>query len=300
MGVNLSGPEWKGSAAYPAPGLIDYYIKTGMTVFRLPFLWERLQPKLGADLSVNEVAALDRVVDQVTRRGIYIVLDMHNYMRRDGEVIGENTSKTSAKDFGDFWGILSRKYKDNNLVIFGLMNEPYGIESNLNVANQNEAITRIRDTGARNLVLASPNYWSGAWSWNWSDNGTKMLGISDPIRNTAYDMHQYLDKDGGGSGVICAKSSGSTRLAAATVWLREHGKRAFLGEFGTADNDECLSELRDLLKFLSVNKDVWLGWTYWAGGGHWPPGDPYQIDPIDLDARKERKQMKILKEFSSP
>ena len=66
-------------------------------------------------------------------KGAYAILDPHNYMRYNdpsqqpmtGSVIG-NTSDVKAAttaQFAKFWGELARRFKKNEKVIFGLMNE---------------------------------------------------------------------------------------------------------------------------------------------------------------------------------
>ena len=40
--------------------------------------------------------------------------------------------------------------------------------------------------------------------------------------------------------------------------------------------------------------DVWIGWTYWAGGRWWKPKYHFNVAPID---GKERPQMEVLQRF---
>ena len=52
FGVNLSGAEWGNrypgtfgtDYTYPTASELDYYKSKGLTLIRLPFLWERVQP----------------------------------------------------------------------------------------------------------------------------------------------------------------------------------------------------------------------------------------------------------------
>ncbi len=54
IGVNLAGAEF-GSASgvygtsyiYPTASELDYFKSEGITLIRLPFMWERAQPTLG-------------------------------------------------------------------------------------------------------------------------------------------------------------------------------------------------------------------------------------------------------------
>jgi endoglucanase len=89
------------------------------------------------------------------------------------------------------------------MVIFGLMNEPHSMATELWLNNANAAIAAIRSTGAENLVLVPGNAWTGAHSWNsnWygTPNSTVMLNITDSLNNYAYEVHQYLDSNSSGN-----------------------------------------------------------------------------------------------------
>src|SRR6266702_2200028 len=70
-GVNLAGADFGRTKIpgrigtdyfYPSTATIDYFIAEGMNTFRLPFLWERLQPALGAEFDAQEFARVDAVV----------------------------------------------------------------------------------------------------------------------------------------------------------------------------------------------------------------------------------------------
>ena len=61
------------------------------------------------------------------------------------------------------------------------------------------------------------------------------------------------------------------QAAPLTSWARANGVKLFAGEFYWPDgNAQCLQASRNALQYLKDNKDVWLGWTYWAAGGLWP------------------------------
>lgn len=284
-GVNLAGAEFGEDSlpgtigenySYPLPEEVDYFLSKGMNIFRLPFRWERLQQSLNADFDVTELGRLDAVVSYATRQGARVVLDPHNYARYHGELIGSKSVPNAA--FADFWSRLASKYKDNDRVIFGLMNEPNTMPSEQWRAAANIAIAAIRNTGANHLILVPGNAWSGAYSWNheWygTPNSKEMLKIVDPENNFAYDVHQYLDKDSSGTtSDIVDVAIGQQRLVSVTDWLRKHNRQAFLGEFAVANStigsgvgDEAITQM---LSYMQTNDDVWIGWTWWAGGPRW-------------------------------
>jgi endoglucanase len=119
-----------------------------------------------------------------------------------------------------------------------------------------------------------------------------MLGVRDPLNYYAFEFHQYLDSDSSGTHATCEGADQAKQgLSDVTNWLRQNGKRGFLGEFGAAGNDACLNGLQQMLDVMNKNSDVWLGWTYWAAGDWWPPEEPFNVQPRK---GRERPQMKVI------
>lgn len=306
-GVNLAGAEFAESNipgtvgvhyAYPTTAEIEYFVGKGMTTLRIPFLWERLQRAEGAAFDADELARLDAAVTATTSRGAFALIDPHNYARYHGQVIGGGVPNAS---FADLWRRLADHYRNNPRVVFGLMNEPNTMPTEQWLAAANAAIASIRATGATNLILVPGNAWTGAHSWTQSwygtPNGQVMLGVVDPGNNYAFEVHQYLDSDSSGTNPGCVDATvGTRRMQELTAWLRAHGKRAFLGEFGATGDATCVAALRDLLGHLHANSDVYLGWTYWAAGPMW--GDyMFTVEPKD---GVDRPQMAALRDFLQP
>jgi endoglucanase len=315
-GVNLAGAEFGTGAGlpgtygkeyvYPNAAEVDYFVGKGMNVFRLPFRWERLQRTPGGEFDPQELERLVAFVDHATARGAHVILDPHNQARYGKTVIG--TGDVTNAHFADFWVRLAKRYKDNDRVIFGLINEPHGIPSTEHwVETANVAIAAIRDAGARNLILVPGNAWSGAHSWTKDHYGTPnavaLLKIVDPADNYAFDVHQYLDADSSGTkDVVVSPEIGVERLTAFTAWAREHGKRAVLGEFAVPNNkvgdgpeqigDEALAKM---LAYMDANDDVWLGWTWWAAGPRWN-NYMFTAEPTNLGKpdQQDRPVMRVL------
>src|SRR5690606_10231800 len=149
-------------------------------------------------------------------------------------------------------------FKDNDGVIFGLMNEPYDISAAQWLAVANRAIGAIRSTGAGNLIAIPVTQWSGAHSWRRSGD-TALEGVIDPFDRYVIEVHQYFDEDSSGkSPVAVSGSCGSERLRDFQAWARQKGVKAFLGEFGGADNAASRNALADICQEMSANSDVWL------------------------------------------
>ncbi len=285
-GVSLAGAEfatdpWGNGAlpgtygvdyTYPTASEVSYFLGKRMNTVRLPFRWERLQPALNAAFDAAELARLDGFVRNATAQGATVLLDPHNYARWHTSLVGSSSLPNSA--FADFWSRLAAQYKSNANVVFGLMNEPHDMATEAWLSAANASIAAIRAAGANNLVLVPGNGWTGAasWSLNWygSPNADVMLGIVDPHNRYAYEVHQYLDSDSSGTSSQCVSTTiGVERLAGFTAWLRSHAKRGFLGEFAGADNATCSTAINQMMAHLGANRDVWIGWTWWAAGPWW-------------------------------
>jgi endoglucanase len=48
------------------------------------------------------------------------------------------------------------------------------------------------------------------------------------------------------------------------------------------------------MRFMADNNDVWMGWTYWAGGSWWPQDYFTSVQPL---GGQDRPQMKILEKY---
>ena len=308
-GVNIAGGDFGAKNLpgtygrdyiYPDPDTIDYFAAKGMSIIRVPVLWERLQRQLGSALDNGEMRQLDAVIKHAKSKGMRVILDVHNYAGYRGAKIGSKNVPTST--LGDLWGRIAERYKDNDAVAFGLMNEPNNLPTETWLEAANIAIAQIRRTGAKNLILVPGNGWSSARSWVKGDygtpNGEVMLGIEDPADNFAYDVHQYFNADWTGTSADCQSVDiGISTLTPVTEWARKHGKHAFLGEIGVGPGQTCLDALNRVLRFMNENNDVWLGWTYWAGGAWWPKDYFTNIQPLD---GKDRPQMVILEKYTKP
>ena len=223
-----------------------------------------------------------------------------------GSVIGNSSDSKAATtaQFGAFWGELARRFVDNPKVIFGLMNEvcipfwtsdgrarrevianieqPHDMPTSLVLANDQAAIDAIRNAGAKQLIIAPGNSWTGGHSWmEGSDpSGATMYKIKDPLNNTAFDIHEYLDTDYSGSHQECVNLA-STKLAPVTAWLKKYGFKAMITEFGASPLASCNTYVTDILNYMATN-DVYIGWTAWAAGPMWGTRSPCCNDNKDF------------------
>ncbi|WP_181378317.1 glycoside hydrolase family 5 protein [Teichococcus aestuarii] len=291
-GVNLAGLEFgtERPGERDRPGgyfagqeaQIPAFRRQGFTAFRIPVLWERLQPELGGSFDRRYLAYLNAIIDEAGSMGGHAVIDCHNYMRRlvrgRPRIIGEDPA-VPATEFARFWAALAVIYRNNPGVVFNLMNEPYEVDLGALAVTYNRTIGAIRQQGARNLILLSGTHYSGAHAWRSSGSADALSNIVDPADNIAFDVHQYLDADHSGRSASCVAGRGGALLEPFTSWARRIGARGFLGEFSAGPGVDCTAELSTLLSYMAANRDVWMGWTYWAAGLGWADDDPFAIAP---------------------
>jgi endoglucanase len=228
------------------------------------FAMERLVPNtLTSAFDQAYLKNLTEVVNFITSKGAHAILDPHNFGRYYGNII------TDTAAFGTFWGNLAKQFAGNALVVFDTNNEYHEMDQTL-VLNLNQAaIDGIRGAGATSqYIFAEGNSWSGAWTWNTTNDNLKAL--RDPQGKLLYEMHQYLDSDGSGTSATCVSADiGVQRVVGATNWLRANGKVGVLGEFAGGANSVCQAAVTGLLDHLQANSDVWAGALWWAGGPWW-------------------------------
>lgn len=107
------------------PGQMNHFSEEhGMNVFRLPVGWQFLVGhKVGGPLVPKNIGLYDDLVKACIRTGAYCIIDVHNYGRYDGKIIGQGGP--SDEQFASLWRQLASRYRTQNHIIMGLMNEPY-------------------------------------------------------------------------------------------------------------------------------------------------------------------------------
>ncbi|KAF1952331.1 glycoside hydrolase [Byssothecium circinans] len=295
-GVNSAGGEFAQQNLPGAFGIdylfinesaIDFFLNSEVNTIRIPFLLERMCPLetgLGATFNETYFTEFQTAVTYITGQGGYAVLDAHNYMRyndpssqpQSGSIIGNTSDPKAASTtaLAAFWGELSKRFMTNPNVIFGIMNEPHDMPTQLVLANDQAMINSIRTAGAQQLILVPGNGFTGAQRWlnttcsqNCTPNAEILTAIQDPMNNFAFDMHLYFDNDTSGTHEECTLAA-PTNLLPVTSWLRENNYTAFLSEFGAGANPTCFRTLNDTLNFMESNREF-IGWTYWAAGPLW-------------------------------
>jgi hypothetical protein len=203
---------------YDTQATFDYLAARGVTLVRIPFRWERIQPRLLGALDAAELRRLREAVERARKsragmpRGMKVILDVHNfgayYEDADGSGKGKRRDfreRNFAQYLVDLWARLSAEFKAVPDVFYGLMCEPVDPETEKDVrrtamteaweAACQQTLDKIRASGDNKLILLSGYLWSGVLNW-----GTQHPRgwVKDPQNNVLYEAHHYWDSDSSG------------------------------------------------------------------------------------------------------
>ncbi len=289
FGVNLAGldfgptilPGIAGSNYFvPTAAELDYYKGKGLSLIRLPFLWERAQPTLGGDLDPTYMGIIDGVIAAASARDMSVILDMHNYGRypQAGKVIGSAGGPTLA-NFQDAWTKIAARYTNESAVWgFDLMNEPHNLGTTTWFTIAQAGITAIRTQDQTHVILVEGDNWSKGNTW--TTYNSNLVNLSDPNNNIVFEAHQYFDSDQSGqylssknnntvAGAGANANTGVSYITPFVTWLNNNNLRGIVGEYGVPNNSDVTNWNTLLTNFMNYLKQNCVGGTYWAGGPAW-------------------------------
>lgn len=101
-----------------------------------------------------------QIVNHVTGKGAYAIIDPHNFGRYYDKVI------TDVDGFKAWWVTVAKIFAGNDKVIFDTNNEYHDMDNDLVRRLNQAAIDGIRSAGATSqYIFVEGNSWSGAWTW---------------------------------------------------------------------------------------------------------------------------------------
>jgi Ca2+-binding RTX toxin-like protein len=302
IGINLAGAEF-GSASgtygydyiYPSTSELDYFNSEGISLIRLPVRWEHLQRTLDGALDPAEIGRVHTFLDAAAARGMQVILDVHNYGRYFGQVIGSTAVPISS--FADFWSKMAAEFHGSPALSgFGLMNEPHDMGgATVWPAAAQAAADAIRAAGATENIIVDGDGWSSAGTWQ-TVNGD--LAIKDALNKIVYDAHIYFDRNNSGTYQGTYDQEGATpatgveRLQVFEDWLQAHNAKGFIGEFGVPANDPRW--LQALSNFVDALHQDGIDGTAWAAGPWWG-NYPLSLEPAN---GQDKPQLDILTKYA--
>ncbi|MDZ4262448.1 MAG: glycoside hydrolase family 5 protein [Pseudomonadota bacterium] len=277
-GINLAGAEFNSKKlpgvifkdyTYPSTKELAFVAAQGANIIRLPFRWERLQPRLGMAFDAAELKRLQTTIHQAQLQDLCVLLDVHNYAKYYGDPI---TSRAHQDAFVHLWVELATQLGNPEYVALGLMNEPAYIPVADWAALAKRTLSALRAAELTHLVMVGGGGWNGLHSWfsekDGNSNAKAFAGLKDPLKRTVVEVHQYADRYYSGTAQDCYPSVHfDLPFARIGQWAQDNNLQLFLGEFGMAATKPCLQTLEHFL--LLMRGSEWKGWSYWAGGSWW-------------------------------
>lgn len=239
-------------------------------MFRLPVGWQYLvNNNLGGNLDPTNAGRYDQLVQACLATGATCVIDIHNYARWNGKIIGSSGGPTDDQ-FVSLWRQLAQKYGSNPRMVFGVMNEPHDLSSvDQWVSTVQKVVTAIRAVAPTSLVLIPGSSWSSAAALA-TEAGPALLKVTNPdggTENIIFDVHKYLDSDNSGTHTECVTNNIDNAFGPLATWLRTNKRLAINTETGGGNTASCQKYLCEQVAFLKQNSDVFIGIVGWSAGG---------------------------------
>jgi endoglucanase len=261
---------------------IDYFASKGMNHIRLMFTMEWFQDTLSAPIPDTRDAArlaywkaFVDTVNYATSLGMYVMIEHYGFstIAEDTRPTWKNERVGSAKftneDFADLYKQLATYFLRNDLVGFGMLNEPNDMSTKAWFSAAQDVITAIRNTGSTAWIFVPGNGYS-SWQWKsksydtpssgdpplsnadgWENaNGTESplsdpLPLSGPLNKLIAAPHIYMDDNGGKTFNINAVDGGTQetaledRIKVVVDWAKDFNTahpttpiKVYLGEIG--------------------------------------------------------------------
>lgn len=228
-----------------APAQMKHFVNDdGMNIFRLPVSWQFLVNNVvGATLFATNLAKYDGLIQDCLKTGAYCAIDIHNFARFDGKIIGQG-GPTDAQ-FADLWTQLATKYKSESKILFGLMNEPHDLDILLWANSVQAAVTAIRKAGATSQMILLPGTnFASAGKFVSSGSGDALVKVTNPdgsVDGLIFDLHKYLDIDNSGNFPDCVTNNIDDAFAIVATFLKGVKRQALVSETGAGNKATSVS-----------------------------------------------------------
>lgn len=231
----------------------------------------------------------DKLVQACLDTGAYCMLDLHNFARYDGGIVGQGGPTDDV--FAGLWKQLATYYAKNDKIIFGLMNEPHDLDIKLWAKSCQAAVTAIRKAGATSQIILLPGTnFASAETFVSTGSAEALAAITNPdgsTDNLLLDLHKYLDINNSGTHAECTTNNvaGFKTIA---EWLRKNKRLGMVSESGASMDQsvrisglkpkdtttvliltwtKCMTKFCEQNEFISKNDDVLVGFVGWGAGG---------------------------------
>lgn len=205
-GINVAGGEFYQSGfsaaspgtygtdySYGSLSTYTYLASRGLTLIRIPFRWERLQPIPGATLDATGLGYLTTAIGWAAAAGLKVILDCHNYgafIFAGPSLSSIGSTELTVGNFADLWSRLSTVFKDDTTVVgYALMNEPQG----LSAPGETYETPTVRYSFDSNITG-----WGTINGEVWSSSQGGSMRVTPPMGTSAETVTSLRDRSSGG------------------------------------------------------------------------------------------------------
>ncbi|KAG2083171.1 glycoside hydrolase family 5 protein [Suillus discolor] len=245
-------------------GQMQHFVKDdGYNVFRLPVGWQYLTYNQSTSvLNETQFSNYNMLVSDCLSTGAHCEIDIHNYARYDGEIIGQGGPSNEV--FAELWYNIASYWQNETNVIFGVMNEPHDIPN----------ITTWAESGMEagattQMILLPGNNYTSAETFVSSGSAEALGMVRNPdgtFTNLIMDVHKYLDYDNSGTHAPCVTNNIEDSWYPLSTWLRANGRQALNTETGGGNVDSCVGYISQQIGYQAAQSDVILGYLGWSAG----------------------------------
>ncbi len=247
---------------------LDVIRDAGFDTVRIPVAWSKhAATTVPFEIRAAFFGEVDVLIDAALERGLEVVIDVHHYdeLSLDPEAHRER--------FLALWTQIGKRYAGlPPTVRFELLNEPHdqltGRRWNQLLA---DALAVVRDCNPDRDVVAGPsdrNTIAGLADLELPDDDRLIVTIHyyEPLSFTHQGARWWrhaLDWVGTRWGSPVDRDAVHDDLAIAAAWSREHGRRLFLGEFGTSTLAPSDDRAAWTAHVRTVADELGIPWCYW-------------------------------------
>ena len=264
----------------------------GYAGVRIPFCWERLQPRLGGPLDPGGIQDLRYMISAADRLDLKVLLAMHNAGRYrtpvDGAPIAcgldeqvSGSVPVCAEHFVEFWSRMSHALCGlPNLHGYSLLSAVSGLQPGTWQRIAQSVIDIIREDRNNIPIYVAGNHLARASTW--IHDNPEAPWIEDPEGQVVYETRCALDHDESGRyHHSYAEERGRdpeiaercrSRLQPFLKWLEETGANGCVTDFSLPRDDEGWSRmLPPVLEAIHGSSVVSLCWSAEAHPFDEPP-----------------------------
>jgi endoglucanase len=296
LGNMLDAPQEGDWGVRLEPAYIDKV--TGVfTTVRVPVRWSNhAAPSADATLDPVFASRVDKVIDALLAKGVYVIVDVHHYTQLSGDGLHPNEFAVDPAVLEtrlvNMWRQIAARYKDRSpKLLFELLNEPHErLDGQAWNALAARTLAVVRQSNPTRTVLIGPGYWN-------SVRDLPKLRLP-PDRNVIVAIHNFDPFPFTHQGVMHLPKpfpTGTTccdagqrkeitdALDAARRWTQENGYPVHLGEFGANNAADMTSRETYTRVVRDEAERRGIGWAYWdfAGDfGMYSPEAGNWVEPI--------------------